>query len=59
MEASETASFRCIECNTPISDDLLSFEQRLIDDHDFCRACFEEIMNENNYDVSIPLLKVR
>jgi len=32
----------CIQCLNPINAETLSFEQRLIDDQDFCRKCFEE-----------------
>ncbi len=34
----------CTQCGDPISEESFSFEQRLIDDHNFCRKCFDEIM---------------
>lgn len=33
----------CIQCFRPINSDSLSFEQRLVNDRDFCRRCFEEV----------------
>jgi hypothetical protein len=38
----------CVECDSPIDPNSLSFEQRLIDDQDFCRRCFDEIMNDED-----------
>lgn len=32
----------CVQCLNPIDTAMLSFEQRLIDDQDFCRRCFDE-----------------
>ena len=49
----------CISCNLPIDLANLSFEQRLIEDKEFCRGCFDEILNDNNYDVRVPLLKIK
>jgi hypothetical protein len=40
---------KCIECDEPINESALSFEQRLIDDIDFCRTCFDAIMSDQ-YD---------
>lgn len=34
----------CIQCEDPISEESSNFEQRLIDDQDFCRKCFDEMM---------------
>lgn len=48
----------CISCNLPIDLANLSFEQRLVEDKEFCRICFEEILNDNNYDVRVPLLRM-
>jgi hypothetical protein len=33
---------KCAEYDSPIDPNSLSFEQRLIDDTDFCRTCFVE-----------------
>lgn len=61
MEPSEVAVERaiskCIVCNVPIDETILSFEQRLIDDKEFCRRCFDEIIDDNNYDIRVPLLR--
>jgi hypothetical protein len=43
----------CVECDSPIEPGSLSFEQRLIDDQDFCRRCFDEIIS----DEDMPYLK--
>lgn len=37
---------RCVECNSPIDPNSLSFEMRLVEIRDFCRRCFDEIMKE-------------
>ena len=34
----------CVECDTPIDENSMSFEQRLIGDESFCRRCFDRIM---------------
>lgn len=38
----------CVECGSPVDANSLSFEQRLIDDQDFCRRCFDEIMSDED-----------
>ncbi|MEO9363985.1 MAG: hypothetical protein ABI348_08805 [Nitrososphaera sp.] len=32
-------------CNNTINQKSLSFEQRLVDDKDFCRECWDKITN--------------
>ena len=39
-----------IECDEHINESALLFEQRLIDDTDFCGACFDDIMKEEGID---------
>ena len=46
----------CIMCCEPIDYDNLSFQQRLIGDRDFCRACFDEIL-EAQYDSDMKYLE--
>jgi hypothetical protein len=45
----------CVLCNDVIDPQRLSFEQRLIDDTDFCRTCWDEIM-EGEYPRDVPIL---
>ena len=58
-EGSNETYRRCIACNCKIDETVLSFEQRLIEDKEFCRACFDEILNDSNYEIRMPLLKVK
>lgn len=46
----------CIMCFAPIGYGNLSFQQRLIDDRDFCRVCFDEIL-EAQYDSDLKYLE--
>lgn len=49
----------CVMCNNFINPEELTFEQRLIDDKDFCRKCWEEMANEVNEEaVPIPRLAI-
>lgn len=40
----------CVQCFNPINADALSFEQRLINDQDFCRKCFDETLDREGLD---------
>jgi hypothetical protein len=35
----------CVMCHREINSALLSFEQRLIDDKNFCRECWDGMMS--------------
>jgi hypothetical protein len=48
---------KCVECGIDIDTDNLSFEQRLIKDEDFCRRCWDKVMDDTN-DVRLPSLRV-
>jgi hypothetical protein len=37
---------RCVECGSPVDPNSMSFEMRLVDIQDFCRRCFDEIIEE-------------
>ena len=37
----------CVECNSPIDPNNMSFEMKLVDVQDFCRRCFDEIMADD------------
>lgn len=43
----------CINCRGPISQISLSFEQKLIEDEDFCRRCWDDIMNGSYDEVGV------
>lgn len=45
----------CVLCNDVINPRRLSFEQLLIDDTDFCRTCWDEIM-QGEYPGDVPIL---
>lgn len=47
----------CVTCSQPIDFLSLSFEQRIIDDQDFCRRCFDEIMT-GSYDSDVDYEKL-
>jgi hypothetical protein len=49
----------CVQCGHPIDHTNLTFEQRLIDDKDFCIRCWNEIMNDNTDEVKIVLPVIR
>ena len=46
---------KCVECGIDIDVDNLSFEQKLIEDEDFCRRCWDRVM-DNADDVRLPSL---
>jgi len=46
---------QCVECGIDIDIDNLSFEQKLIEDEDFCRRCWDRVMDETD-DVRLPSL---
>ncbi|AIF84136.1 hypothetical protein NTE_02080 [Candidatus Nitrososphaera evergladensis SR1] len=39
----------CVMCHDAISPASLSFEQRLVNDKDFCRKCWDEIITNTVY----------
>jgi hypothetical protein len=42
----------CVLCTDPIVESSLSLEQKIIDDQDFCRRCFDDIMEvKYEYDL--------
>jgi hypothetical protein len=43
----------CINCSGAISRISLSFEQKLIKDEDFCRRCWDDIMNGSYDEVAV------
>jgi hypothetical protein len=48
----------CCTCHRPIDLRNLSLEQRIVDDHDFCRHCFDEIM-ESQDDANVDYSKYK
>ena len=46
---------KCVECGIRIDMDNLSFEQKLIEDEDFCRRCWDRVMDDTD-DVRLPSL---
>ena len=46
---------KCVECGIDIDVDNLSFEQKLVEDEDFCRRCWDRVMDDSN-DVRLPSL---
>jgi len=44
----------CVVCGNVIDSASLAFEQRLVDDKDFCRKCWDKIMEEV-YPDEIPI----
>lgn len=48
---------KCVECGINIDADNLSFEQKLIEDEDFCRRCWDGVMDDVD-DVRLPSLTV-
>ncbi len=44
----------CLRCSRPIDPNNLSMEQRIIDDQDFCRACFTYLVSEADLPVEFP-----
>ena len=48
---------QCIQCGVAIDPTTLSFEQKLIDDKDFCRRCWNQIMSDVD-DIRLPHLAV-
>lgn len=47
---------KCVECGIDIDTDNLSFEQKLIEDEDFCRRCWDRVMDETD-DIRLPSLR--
>jgi hypothetical protein len=55
----ESKTTDCVMCHRKIDPECLSFEQRLIDDRDFCRECWDDIMfGEHAEEVPLPVLVV-
>ena len=48
---------KCVECGINIDKGSLSFEQKLIEDEDFCRRCWDRVMDETD-DVRLPSLTI-
>ena len=48
-------SKKCVECGIDIDIDNLSFEQKLIEDENFCRRCWDRVMDDTD-DVRLPSL---
>jgi len=46
---------KCVDCGINIDKGSLSFEQKLIEDEDFCRRCWDRVMDETN-EVRLPSL---
>ena len=46
---------KCVECGIDIDIDTLSFEQKLIEDEDFCRRCWDRVIDDTD-DVRLPSL---
>ncbi|HEY7507945.1 MAG TPA: hypothetical protein VH677_02355 [Nitrososphaera sp.] len=44
----------CVLCGGTIDNSALTFEQKLVNDEDFCRACWNDIMHQE-YEGEIPL----
>ena len=38
----------CLMCGSPVIEESTSFEQRLIGDIEFCRRCFDAIMDDTD-----------
>ena len=51
-------SKKCVECGIDIDIDTLSFEQKLIEDEDFCRRCWDRVMDDTD-DVKLPSLTIQ
>ena len=42
----------CVECSEPINPNSLSFEQKLIEDQDWCGKCWARIMTDSFDELS-------
>lgn len=49
-------TWHCLDCSAPIDPNSLSFEQKLVDDKDFCRRCWARIMMDE--EILLPRLAV-
>lgn len=52
----ESESRICVMCNGVIDTQSPSFEQRLVDDRDFCRTCWDDMMFGKESEVPLPVL---
>jgi hypothetical protein len=43
---------KCVECSEPINPNSLSFEQKLIEDQDWCGKCWARIMTDSFDELS-------
>jgi hypothetical protein len=50
---------QCVNCSSTIDSGALSFEQKLIDDEDFCRRCWDDIMNGSYDEQAIVMPKLK
>jgi hypothetical protein len=48
----------CCTCHLPIDFRNLSLEQMIVDDRDFCRRCFDEIL-ESQDDLNVDYSKYK
>ena len=52
-----TAPAKCVECRIDIDATNLSFEQKLVKDEDFCRRCWDRVMDDTD-DIRLPSLNL-
>jgi hypothetical protein len=38
----------CVQCGSPVDPNSMSFEMQLVDIQEFCRRCFDEIMEQED-----------
>jgi hypothetical protein len=50
---------KCVVCRNVIDPASLSFEQRLIEDKDFCRKCWDAVMEVRPEEIRLPVLIVK
>jgi hypothetical protein len=43
---------KCVECYEPINPDSLTFEQKLVEDTDWCSKCWTRIMTDSFDELS-------
>ena len=47
----------CVLCHQKYSTETISFEQRLVDDKDFCIKCWNEIMGAEYEERRFPFIE--
>ena len=55
LSEQRTEDKKCVECGIDIDIDNLPFEQKLIEDEDFCRRCWDRVVDDTD-DVRLPSL---